>query len=366
MTRGIGRGAIISVALTAGLIGWIPGAHAAAGGYSGAVYTLTNSVAGNQILVFDRTAGGRLAAAGGFTTEGTGTGAGLGSQGALTVSTDGKWLFAVNAGSNTISSFQVGQSGVVLKDVVPSGGVQPISVTVHGNLLYTVNAGAGSNIAGFTVSSGGLLTPIAGSIQPLSTTNPGPADIQFSPDGQTLVVTEKGTNAIDSYLVGSSGIATPLGSITSAASTPFGFDFDPSGHLIVSDAGVGALSSYAEGSLGTLTLVSQVADFQAAPCWVAVSKNGKYVYTANAHNGTISGYGIAKDGSLTLLMSDGLTASPGGTPLDLSFTNNGQYLYLLNAGSSAIQGFSIAADGSLTQLASSVGVPASAAGIVAS
>src|SRR6266581_9035281 len=69
----------------------------------GAVYTLTNSPAGNAVVAFSRAADGTLAAQGTFATGGTGTGGGLGSQGALVLSENGRQLFAVNAGSSTVS-----------------------------------------------------------------------------------------------------------------------------------------------------------------------------------------------------------------------------------------------------------------------
>src|SRR5881409_1809742 len=123
-----------------------------------AVYTLTNQVAGNSVAVFARAADGTLSAAGSVATGGTGTGAGLGSQGALALSDDGRWLFAVNAGSNDVSILRVTPAGLVLTSRVPSGGTLPISLTVHGNLLYVLNGGGSGNIAGFALDNGGGAT----------------------------------------------------------------------------------------------------------------------------------------------------------------------------------------------------------------
>src|SRR2546430_1610129 len=128
----------------------------------GAVYTLTNQVAGNAVAVFTRGADGRLTSAGTVATGGTGTGAGLGSQGAVVLSDDGRRLFAVNAGSNDVSVFTVGAAGLSLASRTSSGGTLPVSLTVHGNELYVLNAGGSGNISGFTVDNSGGLTPIAG------------------------------------------------------------------------------------------------------------------------------------------------------------------------------------------------------------
>src|SRR5437879_5005501 len=167
----------------------------------GAVYTLTNQVGGNAVAAFTRGADGRLASAGSVATGGTGTGASLGSQGAVSLSNDGRRLFAVNAGSNDVSVFAVSPTGLALASRTASGGTLPISLTVHGNVLYVLNAGGSGNISGFTLGASGDLTPIAGATLPLSGSTVGPADVQFSPDGSRLVVTEKNTNLLDVYAV---------------------------------------------------------------------------------------------------------------------------------------------------------------------
>src|SRR6266852_7225687 len=173
----------------------------------GSVYTLTNQVAGNAVAVFSRGADGRLTAAGTISTGGTGTGASLGSQSAVTLSDDGRWLFAVNAGSNDVSVFSVSPAGLALASRTASGGTLPISLTVHGNVLYVLNAGGTGNISGFAVGTTGTLTPIPGSTRSLSGTNVGPAQVSFSPDGRRLVVTEKNTSLLDVYAVDANGAA---------------------------------------------------------------------------------------------------------------------------------------------------------------
>src|SRR5436309_8781094 len=230
-----------------------------AGGISGlrAVYTVTNQVAGNAVAVFNRGADGTLRAAGQVATGGTGTGGGLGSQGAVALSNDGRRLFAVNAGSNDVSVFDVGATGLSLASQTASGGTLPISLTVHGSLLYVLNAGGAGNVSGFTVGTTGGLTPIAGSTQSLSGGNVGPAQVSFSPDGRRLVVTEKNTNLLDVYSVGRNGVASGPTSVASAGATPFGFAFGPRGDVFVSEAS-GSASSYDLGRRGGLRVVSGV------------------------------------------------------------------------------------------------------------
>jgi 6-phosphogluconolactonase len=329
----------------------------------GAVYTLTNSPGGNAVIAFNRAADGTLTPQGTFATGGSGTGSGLGSQRAIVLSDDGRRLFAVNAGGNTISLFAVRSDGLELQATVPSGGVGPISVTERKGLVYVLNAGGAGNIAGFTVGNGSLV-PLAGSIRPLGAGSAGPAQVSFTPEGSALVVTEKASSTIDTYAVGSDGVAAAPLVFPSAGGTPFGFDFDNRGHLLVSEA-AGSASSY-ELAGGADVISGAVATHQGAPCWLIASKNGKYAYTANAAAGTISGFSVGQDGSIALLEPTGASASLGSTshPLDEAVSNNGQFLYNLTDGLHTISGFRIAEDGSLVSVGS-IPVPVGAAGLAA-
>jgi 6-phosphogluconolactonase (cycloisomerase 2 family) len=330
----------------------------------GAVYTLTNSSAGNAVVAFDRAADGTLSLQGTFATGGNGTGGALGSQGAVVLTDDGRQLLAVNAGSNSVSLFSVRPGGLELEGAAPSGGIGPISVAVRGKLAYVVNAGGSGSISGFVVEHHGL-TALAGSTQPLGVGSAGPAQISFTPDGAALVVTEKASSTIDTYAVGSDGRAGAPVVSPSSGGTPFGFDFDNRGHLLVSNA-TGSASSYAVSAAGAGVISGAVATHQGAPCWLVSSKNGHYAYTANAAAGTISGFSVGADGSLALLEPSGATASLGATshPLDEAFSNDGRYLYDLTDGLHTITAFRLAADGGLT-VVGSVPVPSGAAGLAA-
>src|SRR5204863_8840368 len=181
---------------------------------AGAVYVLTNQVE-NAVAVFSRGFDGTLTPAGEFSTGGAGDPVPqpqdpptdpLASQGALILGEGNQFLFAVNAGSNQISVLQITSSGLNLIGVFDSGGVRPISLTVHENLLYVLNEGGTPNITGFTVGDDGTLTPLAASTQPLiGDTTADPAQINFNHDGTLLVVTEKAGNRIDTYIVDGNG-----------------------------------------------------------------------------------------------------------------------------------------------------------------
>ncbi len=313
---------------------------------NGAVYTETNNVTDNRIISFDRSADGSLSMSGSFSTNGLGTGISLGDQGGVILTDDGKNLLAVDAGSNEISVFEVKSKGLVLTDKVGSGGIMPISLTSNKDLVYVVNAGGNGSIAGFHLDNG-KLSMIPDSIRPLSSNSASPAEISFNPKGDILVVTEKSTNKIDTYVVDENGIATGPLVQNSNGQTPFGFAFDNKGHLIVSEATTNALSSYAVDDEGNLKIISgSIPDFHLAPCWVVVPKNGKFAYTNNAHDGTTSSYRIDNDGELSLLNE--VAATPGVGDIDLALSHDSKFLYSLNSVVNTIAGYRVNSDGSLT------------------
>jgi 6-phosphogluconolactonase (cycloisomerase 2 family) len=209
------------------------------------------------------------------------------------------------------------------------------------------------------------LTPIAGSTRPLGVGGSGPAEVAFSPDGNTIVVTEKSSSTIDTYAVGNDGVASAPAAFASAGGTPFGFDFDNHGDLFVSEA-AGSASSYTVGAGGRVNVVSAaVATHQAAPCWLVVGKNGRFAYTANGGGGTISAFSVDRDASIALLDPSGASANlgAGSHPLDVSITNDGRYLYNLTDGLHMISAFRIADDGTLSPAGTLPGLPVGAAGI---
>ena len=313
-------------------------------------------------MVFDRAADGSLSYRESVASGGLGTGASLGSQGGVVLSNDNQWLYAVNAGSNSVSSFEVGPDGLHLVSTFSSGGVMPTSLTTNGGLLYVLNAGGAGNIAGFAVKDG-VATAIPGSSQPLSSTNAGGAQIQFNAGGTVLVVTEKATNRIVTYRVDKAGAASAPTTHASVGSTPFGFDVDRQDRVIVSEAPGSSASSYQlgkDGSLGTIS--ASVPNNQVAACWVAISKDGRFAFTANAGSNDVSSYNVAPDGTISLIA--GNAAQTAMQPLDMDISSNGRFLYVIGARSDLIQGFRIGSDGSLT-LVDSVPVPAASVGVAA-
>ena len=336
----------------------------------GAVYTLSNSSHGNAVIVFHRGPGGRLHRDRSFPTNGRGTGSNLGSQGAIALSPDGRRLYAVNAASNTISVFRASGTWLHRIQVIRSGGELPISVTARGRHVYVLNAGPSPSVVGFRVTHSGI-GRIHGAWRRLATGDSGPAQVDVNPAGTVAVVTNKTSNTIDTFRITPDGALGHATSHPSVGGTPFGFAFTRSGTLVVSDASIppsSGATAYAVSASGALTPRSgAVQNHQQASCWVAVTPDGRFAYTANAASGTLSGYRVHPGGSITLLDTGGGTASlgAGSHPLDEAVTPGGSFLYVLADGFGRIEGLRIGSDGSLHHIAGLGGLPSGTVGIAA-
>jgi len=363
----------LSIVTVVALLVFLPQTGLAGSG-TGDVYVLTNQPTGNAVMVFHRDAGGMLTFAGSFASGGIGFGTGndpLGSQGAVVLGDRNRLLFAVNAGSNSISVFTISGDKLTLQDTVASGGTEPVSLTVRQNLVYVLNAGGTPNISGFRIEPARhLLLPLPGSIQPLpGGATSAPAQVAFSPDGNVLLVTEKATNMIDTFLLNDEGVAQPGVSFPSSGTTPFGFSFSHDDIAIVSEAaggagGTSALSSYEVEEDGSLEVETpSLGDTQMAACWVVVTRDGRFAYTSNTASGTISSYTVSEDGDLALL---NVTAGTGNVPIDMALSRNSRFLYVRNAGNGGVSGFRVEANGSLTPITTVTGLlPVGSQGIAA-
>jgi 6-phosphogluconolactonase len=374
LKRGRSGALILGLAATAAV-----GAPAAASASTGAsttgaspvighVYVDDNTVGTNTIGAFDRHADGTLTPQPGspFAAGGAGSGAGLAEQGAIQITPDGRFVIAVDAGSNQISVLRIlgdGSLNLVPGGIVSSGGILPDSVAIHGNLVYVANSGnGGSNYTGFQLRPNGRLDPIPGSTVTLAA-NAAPADVLFNGTGTKLAGTEVGTSVIDSFTVGSDGrlTAAPDSPFPAQGLGPFGSEFRPTnpGQLFVSNAhnvgaGTGTISAYADSSNGTLSPVasSPFADQQTAPCWVEITHDGQFLFTVNTGSGEISRYQIAPDGTLTLLGSTPVGKTGGVGAVDARLSPDGRYLYVDESRIGAVGAFAVHG-GNLTELGTS-------------
>lgn len=331
------------------------------------LYSESNESNVNQIYVYEISRDGSLTLQGSTVSGGVGTGMGLGSQGALTLSEDHAWLFAVNAGSNSVSSFRVHDDGsLTLVHTESSRGKMPVSVSIHENLLYVLNF-ASDNIHGFLVGEGGSLTHIEGSTMNLSGTGVVPPQISFTPNGSWVIVTEKATNKISSFKVKNDGSVWPDVATASTGQTPFGFDFGRDDFMIISNAAGGAAGAGSATSYRILDngiphdINGAVPNDQGAPCWVATTKYGRFAFVSNTGSNSISSYYIAPGGYLFLV--DKAAVTTGNSPADIVVAKNNYNVYALNTKSGSIGEYHRKFLGGLELIGTVSGLPAPVTGL---
>ena len=331
-------------------------------GQPGAVYTLTNAADGNSVIAFRRDADGGLTRLGAFPTGGRGIGGTvdpLESQFAVVLSERHDALFAVNAGSNELSSFRVERDGSLsLVSRASSAGERPVSIAVHDRLLYVLNTND-NTLAGFRVAADARLIPLPNSRRSLASGAEGAAAIRFTPDGRQLVVSERVSNRLEVFFVGDNGrLSEPVISQASGGAS-FGFDITSHNQAIVSET-QGSLTSYALSGNGALTpITSSISTGGVAPCWVIITSDGSFAYATNTGTSSIAEFSVGANGTLTALSDSPTIVSAGSIPLDLDQVG-GRLLYTLETGKGTIGAFVIGRDGHLTGLAEvGVGAPSS-------
>lgn len=328
------------------------------------VYTQTNDPAGNAVLAFREDTTGTLTPIGVYPTGGAGTGDGLGAQGAVVLSPKEDILFAVNAGSDTVSAFAVAADGTLAnRGQVSSGGDRPISVTARDGHGYVLNA-TSLSVGTFDYGARGITESGRGG-RSLSTGAAGPAQVSITPDGRQLVVTEKASNSVDVLPVSNGRVGQARRSATSGT-TPFGFGFTSNGVAVVSVAGSAAAETFDIKRGG----VAQTVDLdsnggQGAPCWVVVTRSG-IAFTANAaaSANSISSFRVGRRGDLFLLNSR--AAATDIHPTDMALGAGDTRLYNLSDQSGRIDASAVAADGVLTGTATAAGgLPTTITGLAA-
>jgi len=338
---------------------------------TGAVFVMTNGANNNQVISYKRNADGSLSDRHFYATGGRGSGGvtdPLASQGALTLTDDDRFLLAVNAGSGDISVFQVNGSALTLLGTTPCGGSEPVAVAQRRHLVYVVNAGGASDVTAFHLTSKGLLKQIPNSTKFLTTANTGASSLAFSPDGNTLLVTEKLTSNIDAFPIHTDGTLGSVVVTTSAGPGLFGVVFAPNGTVITTETGptggsdASAVSSYVLNSDGTLSVISaSVPTLANATCWHVVTPDGKHLYTTNPGSASLSGFSIGSNGALTAIDGTVLALLPSGSAnLDVAVTLDGKYLYTIDSGTGSVSALAINADGTFTPLPGASGLNANA------
>jgi 6-phosphogluconolactonase (cycloisomerase 2 family) len=337
---------------------------------TGAVYVQTNDATDNNVLSFGRGSDGSLESIGAYSTGGRGSGTPhLPSQGSVVLSGDERHLIVSNAASDDVSLFAVGPDGLTLVATAASGGAAPRSSAVHGDLVYVLNTGDPS-VVGFRLLEDGL-ERIEGS-QRMLAADADPAQVGFSPDGSTLVITERGADAIAIFPVAANGLLSDPFVHPSAGPTPYGFAFTSNGTLVVTEAfraqkGQAAASSYQLSAEAIEPVTRSLGNGRSEICWAVVTDDGRFAFTTNFADGAVSRYAIGVDGSIVLEDAAAGIAVDGQTGLrDEELSADGRFLYAIDADAQRIFGWAVGADGSLAPVGSWDGLPLTVAGLAAS
>jgi 6-phosphogluconolactonase (cycloisomerase 2 family) len=340
---------------------------------TGAVFVQANELDGNTIRSFERAADGKLTAAGSYETGGLGgnqTGAptdSLASQGSLVLDRRSELLLAVNAGSNTVTSFHVDGQKLSDPKVVASGGDFPSSIAVSGDTAYVLNAGGTGTVQGFRIDKDGL-EPLEDSSRSLGLDNEAvpafdtsPGQVAFTPDRRNLLVTTKAANTIEVFPLNDQGTPAtdaPVSTRT-AGDVPFAITFDRADRVLVAEAAKSTVTTYQVRQDGTLKVVQEpLANGQEVLCWL--ERAGDFFYGGNTGNSTVSGYAQDKDGKLALTEASGVATPPSPDSqgvIDLAVTPDNNFLYVQNAISGTVDAFRIGADGALTKVSTTDGLP---------
>jgi 6-phosphogluconolactonase (cycloisomerase 2 family) len=342
------------------------------------VYTMSNEVSGNQVIAFDVGPLGNLVTLGEFSTQGVGTGGSLGNQGALALDAADRWLFFPNAGDGTITSFRILENELEFVNRVPSGGFSPISITVFGTLVYVLNEGDPDdpannpdNISGFRFNVGGVLEAIPDSTRLLSQDLTDPAQIGFNKLGTVLLVTEKGTDTITTYVMEQDGTPalTPV-TRASAVPVPFGFSFGDRDYVFITEAnptGRGAIASYrVDRGTGEVSDLVDLLEAGAATCWAVLSNNQTIGYATNTGSDSLTLFRINFNGTIEPFFQNNPDREilTGAGPLDLVLTQDNRSLFTLNSGDDEIRSFFVLPKGNIIRLWT-VSVPDGSNGLAA-
>ena len=333
----------------------------------GVIYTQTNEPA-NEVIAFRRDEHGALDRIGSFATEGAGDAKPhLTSQGSVTLAGDGRHLLVTNAGSDDVTLFSVGEDGSLELLHTAAAGSAPKSVAEHGGLVYVLSTGK-PGLTGYRIT-GDRLEPLPGSEGSLSSADADPAQVGFTRDGSSLIVTERGTDSIVRYDVGAAGELGMPRVVASAGPTPYGFAITGGGTLVVTEAfraqkGAAAASSYRIDGGEVRLVTSSVGNRRSEICWAVVTPDDRFAFTTNFADGAVSRYAIGADGSLRLDDATAGLAVDGQPGLrDEGLSSDGRFLYAIDADGGRIYGWTVGSDGSLTPIDSWEGLPVTVAGI---
>lgn len=336
----------------------------------------TDPAVGNELKVFRRGPDGALSLERTLPLGGRGIQVlsdTIPASNALFLSANGRWMFAVNAGSDEITVLRMESEGPRLMGRFPSGGPLPDSIAVSHNRVFVSHCGAPGNITGFRLGLDGRLSPIPGSTRFLSNRGQGnsttPATLQFTPDGRQLILTEADGDVISVFTLGADDTPSEPTIVPVPGTTPTGTAFAKDRFLIVAEAardrtGEGTVSSWQVLSNGLSAITPSTATGQTATCWVAVDRTSTSAYFGNYEDRSLSRFTVGIDGSLSLAEARAADLGDDGFPTDLAISRDNRWLYVLCDTRNSVIGFRIQTDGTLQRIGEFVGAPKGSVGMV--
>jgi 6-phosphogluconolactonase len=327
------------------------------------LYTLSNQSAENKLLVYNRLTNGSLEYDTSVSLTGKGTGALLGSANPLTSSADGNWLFAVNAGSNSLTSIDIRGSLPIARDTIGTNGVKPVSVAVFSNWVYVLNQGGNGSICGFIYDGNGSLNYIPNSFLQLGTGPVNPAQISFNNEGTALIVTEKDSSKLDLIHLDNNGGISSIQKFASFSGKPYGFARNNNNYVFCSEALQNYFSVYKVNSNSIDLVSTPVSTAQTGACWVGLLPNQKYAYMLMAGTSCLTGFDVSSPTTPSLLNIDGNSGSTGNHPIEFVAAKNSKLIYVLCSGTNSINVFDVSKTGTLNPVQEKMGLPASTVGL---
>jgi 6-phosphogluconolactonase (cycloisomerase 2 family) len=269
-----------------------------------------------------------------------------------------RFAFVPNMTDGTLSSFTVNAAtGQLRHNGYQLVGHTPSSVVVDPKAKYVYVANSDSNnISGFSISSAGQLTPIAG--QPFSDET-SPLSLVIDPTGSFLYSANSGSSNVQAYSIDSAtGTLTSLqGSPFASAGSPSSLAIDPLGKFLYVANGVSNnVSAYAiDARSGALTPV-QGSPFVAgsSPSAIIVDPAGAFLYVANSASSNVSVFNRdSASGALTAAQGSPFPTGSGQEISGVATSPDGKTLYVSNFGPSNVSALSVGAGGKLTPVAGS-------------
>jgi 6-phosphogluconolactonase (cycloisomerase 2 family) len=334
--------------------------------------------------------------------------------GSVILTPDRRFLFATNAGDNSVSSFAVNEDGeLTLVDTkrtgnTQSGGAKSVAYASSSRTLYVLDTFGPDHLRLMSVDGEGKLAPRPEkySVNTMEWNNRVPTMAVLSPDGKFLFVgttfdefpSEKNpdgslilwiphngalhviaSNAPDPdgivvFPVGEDGALREPSFYDARGASPFYIAFLHNrpdtfvvGYAVSNGVSIGKVDANGKITVSEPVTLDTSAGRPSELCWLAVSPNDRWVFTTNFGYSDMSSYhidgnklSIAKDPASQKVPGDGTFRAIDGVvssgPSDSWISPDGAFLYQIYGNASKLLGYATRPDGSLEEV-TSVAIP---------